>query len=82
MITSPVTNFSKDTYCGWCGTKFAEQTLYPRSCFQCGNDTQAPSSYTPVTEPNIEVGDRVMTIGGEGEVVYASAWRISACQRC
>ncbi len=29
----------KDTYCSYCGSKFAEQALWPRKCFRCGNDT-------------------------------------------
>lgn len=33
-----VETFSKDTFCSFCGTKFAEQKLYPRKCFRCGND--------------------------------------------
>jgi NADH pyrophosphatase NudC (nudix superfamily) len=32
---------SKDTYCSHCGKVFAEQKLYPRKCFFCGNDTYA-----------------------------------------
>ncbi len=32
---------SKNTFCSHCGLKFAEQKLYPRKCFYCGNDTYA-----------------------------------------
>ena len=40
MILPPETNFiNRNAYCGWCGTKFAEQKLYPRKCFRCGQDT-------------------------------------------
>lgn len=28
-----------NTYCSHCSQKFAEQKLYPRKCFHCGNDT-------------------------------------------
>lgn len=29
----------KHTYCGFCGSKFTEQTKYPRKCFTCYQDT-------------------------------------------
>ncbi len=35
---SKVQTYSKDTYCSFCGTIFAEQKSYPRKCFHCGND--------------------------------------------
>ena len=40
ISSSPQMNFdNKNAYCGWCGTRFLEQTLYPRKCFRCNNDT-------------------------------------------
>lgn len=33
-----IETFAKDTYCSFCGMKFAEQKIYPRKCFRCGND--------------------------------------------
>jgi len=53
MITPPIMSFSKDTYCGSCGTKFAEQQLYPRRCFHCGNDTYR--NPIPVVVPIVPV---------------------------
>jgi NADH pyrophosphatase NudC (nudix superfamily) len=29
----------KNSHCGFCGSKFAEQVLYPRRCWTCMNDT-------------------------------------------
>lgn len=34
--TSPPT---KDSHCSYCGSRFAEQILWPRRCFICGNDS-------------------------------------------
>jgi hypothetical protein len=31
--------FKKNSHCGYCGTKFAEQKLWPRKCFVCSKDT-------------------------------------------
>jgi len=38
MIQPPKSDFAKDSHCGFCGSKFAEQKLYPRKCFTCGNE--------------------------------------------
>lgn len=47
--------FKKNTFCSWCGTKFAEQNLYPRQCFRCSNDTYI--NPIPVTCAMIPVWD-------------------------
>lgn len=39
MIKPSGTDFRKDKFCSYCSTIFAEQKLYPRKCFHCGNDT-------------------------------------------
>lgn len=57
MITPPQMNFdNKNAYCGWCGTKFAEQSLYPRKCFRCNKDTYI--NPLPVTVAMIPVWDQ------------------------
>jgi predicted Zn-ribbon and HTH transcriptional regulator len=38
MINPPKTDFVKGSHCSWCGSKFAEQIVWPRKCFRCGND--------------------------------------------
>lgn len=54
-VEPPVMDFKKNTHCSWCGTKFAEQILYPRKCFRCGNDTYI--NPLPVTVGIIPVWD-------------------------
>lgn len=51
---------NRDTYCGYCGTKFAEQKLYPRICFRCNNNTYRNPvpvvvGIIPVVSLNLEV---------------------------
>lgn len=38
-IISPTNNFVQGSHCGYCGKIFAEQRVWPRMCFYCGNDT-------------------------------------------
>ena len=39
MISPPTYDFTKGSHCSWCGSKFAEQNLWPRQCFRCGNES-------------------------------------------
>ncbi len=49
---------SRDTFCSYCGTRFAEATSYPRSCTGCGAQTWAnPFPVAVVLVPIID-GDR------------------------
>jgi 8-oxo-dGTP pyrophosphatase MutT (NUDIX family) len=32
-------DFKKGSHCGFCGTRFTEQKLWPRKCFRCYNDS-------------------------------------------
>jgi ADP-ribose pyrophosphatase YjhB (NUDIX family) len=32
-------SFLKNSHCSYCGSKFAEQVLWPRKCFRCGHDS-------------------------------------------
>jgi ADP-ribose pyrophosphatase YjhB (NUDIX family) len=53
MITPPTYNFIKGSYCSYCGSKFAEQILWPRKCFRCNNESYVNPA--PVTVALISV---------------------------
>lgn len=38
-IKPPVMEFTKDSHCSYCGTRFTEQTAWPRKCFFCYNES-------------------------------------------
>ena len=48
-------NLNKNTCCSYCGSKFTEQIIYPRKCFNCYNDTF--SNPSPVVVAIIRVWD-------------------------
>jgi ADP-ribose pyrophosphatase YjhB (NUDIX family) len=48
-------NLNKNTFCSYCSARFPEQTLYPRKCFSCYNDTFC--SPQPVVNALIRVWD-------------------------
>lgn len=49
---------SRDTFCSYCGTRFADATRYPRSCTACGAQTWAnPCPVAVVLVPVLD-GDR------------------------
>ena len=37
----PISSRIKDSHCSYCGSKFAEQKIFPRRCWTCHNDTWA-----------------------------------------
>jgi 8-oxo-dGTP diphosphatase len=39
MDIKPPANHIKDSHCSYCGSKFTEQTLWPRKCFICYNES-------------------------------------------
>ena len=51
----PKRDFVKGSHCGFCGSKFVEQVLYPRKCWTCHNDTWA--NPLPVVVAMIKVFD-------------------------
>ena len=53
MIVPPTTDFIKGSYCGYCGSRFAEQKVWPRQCFRCGNESYV--NPVPVTVALITV---------------------------
>jgi ADP-ribose pyrophosphatase YjhB (NUDIX family) len=56
-------DFQKDMFCSYCGTEFAEQILYPRRCFHCGEDTF--KNPIPVVVP-------IVAIPTPGHSIYGS----------
>jgi 8-oxo-dGTP pyrophosphatase MutT (NUDIX family) len=41
MINPPTYDFVKGSHCSWCGSRFAEQIVWPRKCFRCNNESYA-----------------------------------------
>lgn len=79
---------SLNTYCSYCGQKFAEQKIYPRKCFFCGNDTYrnpipVAVGIIPVVNQN-EIGILILKRGNEpgkgewampgGFLEYGESW--------
>jgi len=48
-----------NTFCSHCGLKFAEQKLYPRKCFSCGNDTYRNPIPVAVGIIPVEIADTI-----------------------
>jgi 8-oxo-dGTP diphosphatase len=60
IIRPPQSDFIKDAYCSYCGSKFAEQILWPRICWMCHKESY--SNPTPVVVALIEVWDHGILI--------------------
>ena len=41
MINPPTYDFIKGSHCSYCGSRFAEQIVWPRQCFRCNNESYA-----------------------------------------
>lgn len=52
----------KDSHCSYCGSRFAEQILYPRKCFVCNNDTYKNPLPVVITVLNVWDGKRLGTL--------------------
>ncbi len=59
VIQPPVFDFIKDSHCSYCGAKFAEQKLWPRKCFRCGNDSYKNPIPIVVSMIAVEVDNRM-----------------------
>jgi 8-oxo-dGTP diphosphatase len=55
-------NFVKGAHCSYCGSKFAEQKVWPRICFKCGNTTWSNPLPVAVTILNVWNGNKLGTL--------------------
>lgn len=55
-------NFVKGSCCSYCGSKFAEQKVWPRICFKCGNTTWTNPLPVAVTILNVWDGNKLGTL--------------------
>jgi ADP-ribose pyrophosphatase YjhB (NUDIX family) len=85
----------KGSHCSYCGSKFAEQVLYPRKCWTCHNDTWANplpvvvaliqvyqgngKAGVLIAQRNIEPGKGKMAFPG-GYIDLGETWQ-QACAR-
>lgn len=64
MIQPPdYSSYVAGSRCSWCGTRFAEQKIYPRICFHCGNTTYKNAvpivvPIVPIPEPGFSIFNR------------------------
>jgi hypothetical protein len=47
--------YVKDSHCSWCGSKFTEQTTWPRKCYVCWNESY--KNPIPIVVSIIGVGE-------------------------
>lgn len=65
MTTLPppaASSFVKGAHCSYCGSRFAEQKLYPRICFRCGNTTWSNPLPVAATILNVWEGNKLGTL--------------------
>lgn len=55
-------NYVKGSYCSYCGSKFAEQKLWPRICFRCSNTTWSNPLPVAVAILNVWDGNKLGTL--------------------
>jgi 8-oxo-dGTP diphosphatase len=58
----PASSFVKGKHCSYCGSAFAEQKLWPRICFRCGNTTWANPLPVTVAVLNVWDGNKLGTL--------------------
>lgn len=58
----PASSFVKGKHCSYCGTAFAEQKLWPRICFKCGNTTWSNPLPVAATILNVWEGNKLGTL--------------------
>ncbi len=54
--------YKQHSHCSYCGTIFAEQKLYPRKCFRCGNDQWSNPLPVVCTLLNVWENNRLGTL--------------------
>jgi 8-oxo-dGTP diphosphatase len=60
MITETTApSYVKDSHCSYCGSKFSEQTAWPRKCFHCYNDSYKNPIPIVVSMIGVKVDERM-----------------------
>lgn len=58
-VTPPKTEFIKDSYCSYCGSKFLEQKSWPRKCFICWNESYKNPIPIVVSMIGVEIDNKM-----------------------